>query len=957
VGRSVDILDRYCRPVGACRPTDIADVNYKDTLHLPRTTFPMKGNLPENEPKRLAAWEEMDLYRRIREKGAGRPKFILHDGPPYANGDIHMGHVLNKVLKDLVVKSRAMGGFDAPYVPGWDCHGLPIEHMVLKKLGPKRHQMSQLAIRKACREHAGKFVGSQRRGFKRLAIFGDWEDPYLTMDPAYEADTLRDLAAFVRTGGVYRGKKPVHWCPHCETALAEAEVEYAEITSPSIYVRFPLTPESARRLEVPEGTAIAIWTTTPWTLPANRAVCVNPTFTYTVLPADGGPVVVATELAEAFCEAVGLAPPASPRTLPGSALEGLACAHPFLDITVPVIPGAHVTLEAGTGAVHTAPGHGQDDYEAGLAHGLEVYAPVDAKGRFTDEVPQWAGMPVRDANPGIVEHLDGRGMLLAQGPIRHSYPHCWRCKNPVIFRATAQWFISMETDGLRKRALEAIDKVNWIPKWGRERIWGMMENRPDWCISRQRVWGVPIIAYACDKCGHAATDAAWIDAMADRADEEGVDFWFDDDATGLIPEGTTCSGCGNTDVAIERDILDVWFDSGVSHHAVLQRRDDLAWPADVYLEGSDQHRGWFHSSLLVGVGIDKETPYKTVLTHGFLVDSQGKKMSKSLGNGIEPEEIIKQYGAEILRLWVASEDYRVDIRLSNEIIGHLVETYRKVRNTSRFLLASLSDYDPAAHPLEDQTLSDLDRWALDKLERVTAQVRQGYDEYAFHQVVHALNRFCIVDLSSFYLDITKDTIYCQAKDDPARRATQAVMHRIVTHLARLMAPVLSFTAEEVWEHMPEGWPREASVHLADFPEAEQERLDDDLAARWERLRQIRGEGTRVLETARREGLVRQSLEAAITLYADDELAAFLAPYADDLEMLMITSGAVLRPLAEAPADAVEAVEVKGLKVGIRRAEGEKCARCWMWRRDVGSDAAHPTVCARCAAVVEGIPVP
>ncbi|MDH4230008.1 MAG: isoleucine--tRNA ligase [Nitrospirota bacterium] len=928
-------------------------MNYKDTLHLPATSFPMKGNLPQREPERLARWQADGLYARIREHSAGRPRFVLHDGPPYANGHIHMGHALNKVLKDVIVKSRTMSGFDAPYVPGWDCHGLPIEHQVLKALGPKRHAMSQVQIRRACREHADKFIGVQRDEFARLGVLGDWDAPYLTMDPGYEGDTLRQLARFVEGGGVYKGKKPVHWCASCETALAEAEVEYAEQTSPAVYVRFPFSAESAARLKLAPGSGIAIWTTTPWTLPANRAVAVHRELRYAAVPHPDGAVLVAVSLLESFCAAVGVPLPETPDTITGEALAGLTLRHPWLDMDVPVITGEHVTAESGTGAVHTAPGHGQDDYEAGLAHGLEVFAPVDTRGRFTAEVPEWATLKVTEANPAIIEHLKQRGMLLAHGPIRHSYPHCWRCKNPIIFRATAQWFISMTHASLRARALEAIDKVAWIPRWGRERIWGMMENRPDWCISRQRVWGVPIAAITCRSCGEATADADMLRRAADRADREGVDFWFDPaEAAGLIPEGATCGRCGAAGLAPEQDILDVWFDSGVSHAAVLRRRPELAWPADLYLEGSDQHRGWFHSSLLVGIGVDGAAPYKAVLTHGFVVDGQGRKMSKSLGNGVEPEQIIKQHGAEILRLWVAAEDYRDDVRISGEIVSHLVETYRKIRNTCRFLLASLSDYDPDAHGMPEAGLSELDRWALDRLDRVVEQVRKGYDDYAFHQVIHTLNRFCVVDLSTFYLDITKDLVYCGAKNDPARRATQGVMHRTLTAITRLMAPVLSFTAEEVWEHMPAAWPRQKSVHLAEFPALDPAWRDDALAARWERLRKVRAEGTRELEGRRRDKIIGHSLEGALTLYADADLLKFLTPYREFLADLFITSAVALAPLSEAPAEAVAAQEVAGLRIGFTRATGAKCERCWIYREDVGAAAAHPGVCGRCAAVVE-----
>ena len=940
------------RRIAACMKDRM---NYKETLLLPQTSFPMKGNLPQNEPKRLAQWQTDDLYGQIRAKSAGRPRFILHDGPPYANGHLHMGHTLNKVLKDLIVKSRTMAGFDAPYVPGWDCHGLPIEHMVLKKLGSKRHQMSQNEVRAACRTHADRFVGIQRDEFARLGVFGDWQQPYLTMDPTYEGDTLRQLASFADSGALYKGKKPVHWCPSCETALAEAEVEHADVTSPTVYVRFPLMADAQLALGVPAGTAVAIWTTTPWTLPANRAVCINANLIYQLLPLPDGPVVVAEGLVEAICATLDVPVPEDDDKVlvPAEALAKAWVQHPFLGISVPVICGDHVTLEAGTGVVHTAPGHGQDDYEVGLAHDLEVFAPVDSRGRFTAEVgvPQWEGLKVKEANPLIVEHLAERGMLLHSQPIEHSYPHCWRCKGAVIFRATAQWFISMAENDLQSRALDAIEQTEWIPKWGRERIRGMVETRPDWCISRQRVWGVPIIAMACNACEHAQTDGDWIRSLADRADREGVDFWFGDEATSLLPDGATCESCGSSDMVPERHILDVWFDSGVSHAAVLKRRDELSWPADLYLEGSDQHRGWFQSSLLVGVGVDGEAPYKAVLTHGFLVDAKGLKMSKSTGNGVEPDKLIKRVGAEILRLWVAAEDYRDDIKFSEEILSHLVETYRKIRNTSRFMLASLGDYDPATHGLDQVNLSELDRWALDRLHRLIGQVEKSYEEYSFHQVVHAINRFCVVDLSTFYLDITKDRVYCDSASADGRKASQAVMYEIVTSLTRLMAPVLTFTAEEIWQHMPEGWSRAASVHLTDFPKADARWIDDELASRWERLRKVRAEGTRVLEEARREKQIRQSLEAHITLYVDDDLRGFLTDYEVDLADLFITSGAALLPLSDAPAEAVAAEEVTGLKVRVVAASGDKCERCWMYRADVGSDGAHPTVCTRCAQVV------
>ncbi len=946
---------------------------YKDTLNLPRTDFPMKADLARREPEILAAWREQDLYGRIRQASNRRPRYVLHDGPPYANGHIHIGHALNKILKDFVVRSRTMEGRDAPFIPGWDCHGLPIEHQVLKNLGPKKRGMGKAEIRRLCREYAEKFVRIQREEFERLGVSGDWEHPYLTMSPEYEAAVVREFGRAVGAGAVYRGKKPVLWCPFDETALAEAEVEYDEHTSPSIYVKFPVKdPKGKLRVDPRLGTCLAIWTTTPWTLVANEAIALHPEYVYRLVKTPAGEIIVAQKLIEPCMKKFGFAPGSyeiASEAWTGTQLEQIVCQHPWLDRRVPVVLGTHVTLEQGTGCVHTAPGHGQEDYEVGLRYGLDIHAPVDHEGRFTEEAGQFAGQKVFEANPGIIKHLKDRGMLLSEETITHSYPHCWRCKNPVIFRATEQWFISMERTALRDRVVDVIEnRVTWIPKWGKDRILGMMKSRPDWCISRQRVWGVPIVAFACRDCRQVLFSEAIARHVADRIEREGSDIWFSRSAEELLPKGTSCPGCGGTRFQQESDILDVWFESGVSHAAVLKQRPELSWPADLYLEGSDQHRGWFQSSLLTAIAADRvepkasdrvepkasdrneaRAPYRAVLTHGFVVDGEGKKMSKSAGNVIAPQEVIQRHGAEVLRLWVAAEDYREDIRISPAILEQLVEAYRKIRNTWRYLLSNLYDFEPR-DAVPDTDLHEIDRWALDRLHRMIRKVRAAYDQFDFGTIFHALNAFCAVDLSAFYLDVLKDRLYTEASSSKERRAAQTALWRILDATVRLAAPILPFTTEEVWRSLPPGIREAESVHLGRLPDANPAWINDALAERWDTLARIRDAALRALEAARREKKIGGSLEASVTLYAGPEYYLFLRQYAKLLPAILIVSEATIRPTPAPEGVAVEA----GIGVAVDVAPGPKCARCWIRDREVGRDPGHPELCPRCVRVLKSL---
>ncbi|MEW5745150.1 MAG: isoleucine--tRNA ligase [Nitrospirota bacterium] len=927
-------------------------IEYKDTLNLPQTDFPMRANLSQREPEILGFWAEKRVYQKLQEKNRNNKSYILHDGPPYANGNIHIGHALNKILKDIIVKYKSMQGLYAPYVPGWDCHGLPIELQVDKMLGEEKKRgpvlegdkVDVLRKRQLCREYADKYVHIQREEFKRLGVFGDWDRPYLTMSYGYEASIVREFFRFVKNGSVYKGKKPVHWCPSCVTALAEAEVEYAEKESPSIFVRFRVLDEDAASF-LPQlkgrDTYIVIWTTTPWTLPANLALAVHPDLVYVAVEDGNEAHLVAEDNLAQLKERQVVKGEVTVRVT-GSALEGMRARHPFVDRESKVILGDFVTVGEGSGIVHIAPGHGEDDYNAGLRYGLDIYAPVDDRGRFTKAVPQFEGQFVFKANDAIIETLKERHALLGVQTIRHSYPHCWRCKKPVIFRATAQWFISMEHGDLRGRSLKEIERVSWIPAWGRERIYGMVSNRPDWCVSRQRAWGVPITLITCDDCGAFVNDEKLFDAIVALTEQQGADAWFRLDPAELLGKDYTCPGCSGRSFKKEMDILDVWFDSGVSHAAVLERDDRLSWPADLYLEGSDQHRGWFQSSLLASVGTRGRAPYNTVLTHGFTVDGQGKKMSKSLGNVIAPQEIIKANGAEIVRLWVSAEDYRDDVRLSKEIITRLTEAYRKIRNTARYLLGNIYDYDGKDY---SGSLLEIDRWAMSRLQGLTRRVSAAYEEFDFHEAFHSLYNFCVVDMSSFYLDILKDRLYTFRKDSAERRAAQWVLYRMVTDMTKLMAPILSFTAEEIWGYLPS---RDAeSVFLSPFPSAEKQFLDERLEERWEKLIAMRDEANKALEIKRKEKVIGNSLEAKLVLYLSDEDLRFLEGYRDFLPALFIVSEAELKPAAERTPDAYQSTEMTGLAITVARAAGEKCERCWNWSTKVGAFKDHPEICDRC----------
>ena len=933
-------------------------MDYKDTLNLPRTDFPMKANLSQKEPEMLKRWDEMDIYGLLRQKGKGRPKFILHDGPPYANGHIHLGHTVNKVLKDMIIKSRQMMGLDAPYVPGWDCHGLPIEHNVEKDLGPKKREMDRLGIRSACRRYAEKFVGLQRDEFKRLGVFGDWGRPYLTMTFDYEASIAREFCRIFNSGHVIKSKKPVHWCPTCVTALAEAEVEYQSQSSPAVTVKFAAGDDLAGWLDSRLGALtrpafVLIWTTTPWTLPANLAIALHPDLDYVAAEVKGEIWILAEGRLLSTLSLIGLEQ-TDARVIgifKGAELEGLSARHPFLDRSSRIILAPYVALDAGTGCVHTAPGHGQDDYESGLRYGLEVYSPVDDRGRFTDDVPEFKGKNIFDANKEIIELLKVRAALVAHESLTHSYPHCWRCKRPVIFRATAQWFISMEARGLRREAMKAIDTVKWVPAWGRDRIYGMVEARPDWCISRQRAWGVPVTVVVCESCDSPVMDEAIAAHIVSVFEREGADSWFARPVKELIPAGTRCPKCGGERLKKETDILDVWFDSGVSHAAVLEKRDALVSPADLYLEGSDQHRGWFQSSLLTSVATRSRAPYRAVLTHGFVVDKEGKKMSKSVGNVIPPADVIKEYGAEILRLWVSAEDYQDDIKISKEILKRLTEAYRKIRNTLRYLLSNIHDFDPERHSMPLGDLTPIDRWALWRLQDLTVRVKRAYEDMRFHMVFHQVHQFCTVDMSALYLDILKDRLYCELPDGALRRSAQTALYRIARTLLTLIAPVISFTADEAWGYLPGR--KEESVFLAAFPDESSLGLDEKEIQTWERLWAVRNEVTKALEIARKEKLIGLALDARVTLILPDGLDGFIKTNAELMKALTIVSQIGISDSIDPSGGFVwESEEIQGLKVKVTPSLGQKCARCWTWSEDVGKDAGFNDVCGRCAGVLK-----
>ena len=944
-------------------------MDYKDTVNLPKTDFPMKANLPVREPELLKEWEEQGIFARLVAQNAerGGPRFVFHDGPPYANGDIHLGHALNKILKDIIVKYRNMKGEVADFFPGSDCHGLPIELGVDKELGSKKREMDRPAIIAACRRYAQKWVDRQKGEFQRLGLFARWDEPYLTMHKQYEAEIVRTFAQTAAKGYLYRGKKPVYWCITDHTALAEAEVEYADHTSPSIHVAFDLKGDLPDPKLAGKKARLVIWTTTPWTLPANLAVSAHPDFTYVAYQLRDSVVVVAKDLLIPFLVAcapdelhAGAAPKAhSPAaheaatggggvapldglkdpqkilaSFEGKALEGLVYQHPFMPRECPVILGEHVTLDAGTGLVHTAPGHGQEDYQVGLRYGLEVFNPVDGYGKFTDAAGPYAGKKIWEMNPQIVKDLAASGHLLSppDATLSHSYPHCWRCHKPIIFRATDQWFLSLEHDGLRQKTLAEIDRVRWIPRWGRERIHGMIQNRPDWCLSRQRTWGVPIPVFHCEQCAEPLVSAEAMERVAVAFEEEGIEAWYTRPIESFVG-AARCQKCGGSAFKREQDILDVWWDSGVSWAAVAAKRPNMGVPADLYLEGSDQHRGWFHSSLLTSMCLRGTAPYKAVLTHGFTIDGQGRAMSKSLGNGIPPEDVIKKYGAEILRLWVAASDYRDDIALSDQILSGLAEGYRKIRNTLRYALGNVFDFDVARDAVPVEQLEPLDRWAMGRLASLVEKVRQAYEDYEFHIAYHAAIQFCAVELSSVYFDILKDRLYTTRADSRARRSAQTVLHAVATDLMRLLAPVLSFTASEAWRYLPGTKPAE-NVFLAGLPERTRPADTEALEARYGQLFDIRAVVQGALEVARRDKLIGSGLEAMVTVSADGKTVELLRSAEAELPTLFIVSKVTV---TQGP-----------LSVKVEKAPGQKCARCWVYAEDVGKSAAHPTVCGKCA---------
>jgi isoleucyl-tRNA synthetase len=931
-------------------------MNYKKTLNLPSTKFPMKASLARREPEQLKSWNDTGLYDQIRDSSKGKEQFILHDGPPYANGYIHIGTALNKILKDIIVRSRQMAGYDAVYVPGWDCHGLPIEHNVDKELGEKKKDLSMAQVRRLCRSYAEKFIDIQREEFKRLGVMGVWDDPYLTMNYGYEATIARECGKFAQDGSLIRSKKPIYWCFTCQTALAEAEIEYHDESTPSIYVKFPLQDDLSGELPGLAGkdVYVVIWTTTPWTIPANLAITLHPDFEYVAVSVGGNEVyILARELVDVCMQTFGIAEYSIIGEIDPKSLENKRCTHPLYQRDSLIILGSHVTLEAGTGCVHTAPGHGREDHEVGLLYDLEVYSPVDNEGRFTDEVDYFKGEFVFDANKNINAKLNETGALVHEASFEHSYPHCWRCKQSVIFRATPQWFISMDKTDLRKKSLEAIDAVEWIPHWGRDRIYGMIENRPDWCVSRQRAWGVPITVFYCEECETLLLDEQIMQRIYQLFEEHGADIWFEKDVSELLPDDVTCKSCGSKRFVKETDILDVWFDSGVSHAAVLEQRPYLRWPADLYLEGSDQHRGWFHSALLTAVGTRNRAPYEAVLTHGFVVDAEGRKMSKSIGNVISPSEVIEKYGAEILRLWVSASDYREDIRISDNILKQLTDAYRRIRNTSRFMMGNLYDFDPDNDGVAYGSMPEIDRFALHRLQELVEKGRKAYEAYEFHVIYHTLYNFCTLDLSAFYLDILKDRLYTSPPQSVERRSAQTVLHMTLDAIARLMAPILPFTSDEIWQYMPPRGSKESNIHLALLPEVNTEFKDAALADRWEFMLKIRGEVTKALEAARGQKLIGHPLDAAVTISLSGDAYDKLHSFAADLRSLLIVSQASLVK-DDTLENAFRSDEVEGLFIGVTPAPGDKCARCWVHDTTVGSHSEQPTICQRCTEALEQI---
>lgn len=907
-------------------------MEYKDTLNLPKTEFPMKGDLPVKEPVVLQKWHDSGLYGKIREKRKNSPKYILHDGPPYANGNIHIGHALNKTLKDIVIKFKTMRGFDSPYIPGWDCHGMPIEHQLFKEMNKTKHDVKQPEFRKQAYDFAMKFVAIQKEEFKRLAVFGDWENPYLTLTPSYEKEIAVCFNKLLKQGFIYRGFKPINWCARCETALAEAEVEYEIHSSPSIYIKFDITNG--------QPGSFIVWTTTPWTLISNVAIAVHPELTYVLFKTSKGEIfILAKDLLETVLKKLNMTGEIL-KEIKGVELEGIIAKHPFLDRTSQVILAEFVSNEEGTGCVHIAPGHGQEDYEAGLKYNLPVVMPVDEKGNFKKidgyHVPDFVlGKSIFDANKYIIDELKAKGTLLFSEVTEHSYPHCWRCHSPLLFRATKQWFLGVDKNNLRFKTLQEIEKAKWIPDVGRNRISSMIELRPDWCLSRQRYWGVPIPVLYCSSCNSEIIDDDVMRKIESEFGTGGSDVWFLKDAADFIPKGFRCKKCGHDKFDKEMDILDVWFESGASHQGVLKIRPGLAFPADLYLEGSDQHRGWFQTSILIGMGVADRAPFKNVLTHGFVVDGEGKKMSKSAGNVISPQEVISKKGADVLRLWVSSTSYFDDVRISDEILDRTVEMYRKFRNTAKYLLGNLYDFDADKDMMRIDELLEIDRWAVSRLNSVLKEVTDAFERFMFHEAVSAIYKFCIIDMSNFYLDILKDRLYTFGTSSAERRSAQSVLYKILSVLTRITAPVIPFTSEEVWGYFN----KNSSVHLADWPELEGSAIDTALEGKWDKLISLREEVLKALEAARGAKLIGSSLEAKVEIGLDNqEEFEFLEKYLKELPAIFIVSQVIL--------------EKKGKKeIVVLKAEGKKCCRCWHWDLSVGGHQEHLTLCNRCIDVV------
>lgn len=919
--------------------------DYNSTLNLPKTDFPMRAGLPKSEPEALKNWEETKVYDKLMEKNEGKPLFVLHDGPPYANGNIHLGTALNKVLKDIIVRYKNMSGFKAPYVPGWDTHGLPTELKARKKAGVDNSAtIDDIELRKICRDFALGYLDDQRTQFKRLGVLGEWNQPYITLLPEFEATQIRIFAEMACKGYIYKGLKPVYWCPECKTALAEAEIEYAEDPCHSIYVKFKVTDDLGKFSAMganPEKTYFVIWTTTTWTLPGNVAVCVGPQFDYAVVKCGDSFYVMAEELYKNAMEEAGLADYEVIGTLKGSELEYMKTAHPFMDRESLVIVGDHVTLESGTGCVHTAPGHGVEDFDVCRNYPeISVIVPVDADGRLTEEAGMFAGLKTDEANKPIARHLEKIGALFALKKIIHQYPHCWRCKNPVLFRATDQWFCSVED--FKEEAVKAIEDVKWIPSWGKDRITSMVRERKDWCISRQRKWGVPIPIFYCSDCGEPLIDKDAMHAVADLFEKEDSDAWFTHEASEILPAGTACKKCGGTVFTKEKDIMDVWFDSGSSHAAVLKARPYLKWPADLYLEGADQYRGWFQSSLLTSVATQHRAPYKAVLTHGWVVDGEGRKMSKSLGNGIEPQEIVDQYGADILRLWVASSDYHADIRISKDILKQLSESYRKIRNTARYILGNLSDFDPNADSVPLEELLPIDKWALMKLNALIEKAKTGYESYEFHQVYHSIHNFCVVDMSNFYLDVLKDRLYTEKANSVSRRAAQTAMYIILDAMTRMISPILAYTSDEIWKYMPHCSDCDTEhVIFNSMPKAVVVSVESGFMETWDRIHALRDDVKKAMEALIKDKTIKSSLEAKVVLTAGGSDLAFLNAVSKELAAAFIVSAVEINPGGQ-----------DGIQISIEKAEGEKCERCWSISKSVGEDAEHPALCARCREILK-----